>query len=268
MTFKPKRTIVLCLFAGLLLGSPASAQSLLGGILGGDGGGGLLSVDSGPAGTSSVVNVGLGSGSSGDGGLLNLNLGGGSGSGLASADVTNRNGGLGVDANLLGGGTGVDLRMLGGNGNLLTGDLDLAGLGLDVDLNLGLGLGGGNGNNGQNGQNGVGGFGGGGTGGLTAFDATCSVADGRRVLQLAAAARVDPSAWRRASNIQVIPVRLCPAARQQVASIFRSSSKVGQLQAAVSGDPLIAASLDRTRYGIGNVFAVDRSGGALTVYVY
>ncbi|MDP3315386.1 MAG: hypothetical protein Q8M47_04885 [Devosia sp.] len=53
-----------------------------------------------------------------------------------------------------------------------------------------------------------------------------------------------------------------------MAQIFRASGKIQQLQSAVAADALIVASLNRTRYDAGDVFAVKASGGSLTVYVY
>jgi hypothetical protein len=94
------------------------------------------------------------------------------------------------------------------------------------------------------------------------------VNDGRKVLQLAAQGKVNTRSWARASNVQVVPVRLCPAARNQVAQIFGASSKVQQLQNAAASDALIAASLGRTKYDVNDVFAVQSSGGRLMVYVY
>ena len=63
-------------------------------------------------------------------------------------------------------------------------------------------------------------------------------------------------------------MRLCPAARAQVSQILRGSPKINALQGAVAADMLISASLSRTSYDANDVFAVQRNGGALTVYVF
>ena len=159
-------------------------------------------------------------------------------------------------------------------GSNLTAGINLGGLGLDLSvpgLDDLLGGGGGAGNPG----NGNGGNGGNGAGGRIlvgstdgSFQVNCSVNDGRQVLQLASQAKVNPASWSRAANVQVVPIKLCPQARSQVAQIFRASGKIQQLQNAAAADALIVASLSRTRYGINDVFAIEASGGRLMVYVY
>src|SRR5690606_20232669 len=113
---------------------------------------------------------------------------------------------------------------------------------------------------------------GGSNGGLFGLtNSNCDIDEGRQILKIAADGNYNSRAyaqWRRAANVQVVPVRVCPPTRRQLAQILRQSGKVNALQGAVAGDPLIMASLDRTRYGVGDVFAVDSSGGRLTVYVY
>jgi hypothetical protein len=291
--------------------APASAQGLLGNLLGGGSGGGatggLLSVDSGSAGNSSAVNVGLGGDSSNPNNVADVSLGGGSG-------LLGGSGGLlGGSGGLLGGDSVADVSVTGGNGQggllnsggvlgtgLLDGDddggvlgsgilgsnltagINLGGLGLDLtvpgldDLLGGGGGSGGDGGNGGNGGNGgAGGNGGIGAGGRVlvgsidnSFQVSCSVNDGRKVLQLASQAKLNPASWARAANVQIVPIKLCPQARSQVAQIFRASSKVQQLQNAAAADALITASLSRTRYDVNDVFAVEASGGRLMVYVY
>jgi len=68
--------------------------------------------------------------------------------------------------------------------------------------------------------------------------------------------------------VQIVPLKLCPQARAQVAQIFNASGKVRDVQRAAAGDALITASLSRTRYDAGDVFAVQASGGNLVVYVF
>lgn len=265
-------TLVAALVLATSLSAPSAfAEGLLGGVLGGGGsGGGLLSVDRGSAGDNSTVNIGLGSDSQSPDNIADVNLGN------ANANVSGGNGqgGLLNNGGLLG--TGLldgddDGGVLGSGilGSNLTAGINLGGLSLDLTIPglddlLGGGGNGGNGPGNGNGNNGGRTL----VGSVGDFQVSCSLDDGRRVLQLASQASVNPRSWNRAANVQIVPVRLCPQARGQVAQIFRASGKIQQLQSAVAADALIVASLNRSRYDIGDVFAVETRGGSLTVYVY
>jgi hypothetical protein len=76
------------------------------------------------------------------------------------------------------------------------------------------------------------------------------------------------AAWKRYANVRIVPIRLCANTKAEVRRLFRHSSTIAVLQNAVYGDPLITASLQRSRYDVGDVFAVETRGGQLTVYVY
>lgn len=156
--------------------------------------------------------------------------------------------------------------------------LDLLGLGLDVDLDLDiLNPGGGdpddptNPNNPNNPNNPgrpvlVGSLGDGAT-----FQITCAVNNTKQLLQVAANGKITAAeikAWQRFANVQIIPIKLCPAAKKQVAQILARSQKVNLLQRAVMQDQLIMASLSRTKYDASDVVAVQRQKGQLVVYVY
>lgn len=217
-----------------------------------------LSVDIGSTSTNSknILDVNLGStasatitGGNGQGGLLNS--GGLLGTGLLDGDD---------DGGLLGSG------ILGSN---LTVGLNLGGLQLDLTIpGIDDLLGGGG-----NGGNGPGGAGGSGTvrvGSLGDFTVNCSVAQGRQALELAAKTKFSRSSvadWQRATGVQIVPVKLCPAARMQVVQIFNASGKIQSLHQAVSGDMLIMASLQRAGRDADDVFAVQRKGSQLIVYV-
>lgn len=239
--------------------APASAQGLLGNLLGG--GGGVADVKSGTAGNSALVNAGIGGDSTTPDNIADVNIGGGGsllgGNGpLANVSVSGGNGQGGL------------LNNGGVLGSTLAAGVDLGGLSLDLDVpGIDDLLGGGGGGNGGNGAVSPGG--GVRVGSLDgSVVVNCSVGDGRKVLQIASQAKLNPSAWARAANVQVVPIRLCPQARAQVAQIFNASAKVRQLQSAAASDALIVASLSRTRYDISDVFAIDASGGRLMVYVY
>jgi hypothetical protein len=277
MKLKSTTLVAALILATSLSAPPAFADGLLGGVLGGGGsGGGLLSIDRGSAGDSSTVNIGLGSDSNSPDNIADVNLGN------ANANVSGGNGqgGLLNNGGLLG--TGLldgddDGGVLGSGilGSNLTAGIDLGGLSLDLTIpglddllggggdgnGPGNGPGNGNGNGNGGGRTLVGSIEGG-------FQVNCSLDDGRRVLQLASQAAVNPRSWSSAANVQIVPIRLCPEARGQVAQIFRASGKIQQLQSAVAADALIVASLNRSRHDIGDVFAVEARGGSLTVYVY
>lgn len=229
----------------------------------------VVNLDSGPASRDAAVNIGLGD-SGGGGNILDVQTGGGLG-GVAGVEVGSSGGGIQANVDVLG--ADIDVDLFGGGGRGGPGGPSGPG-----------GNPGGPGNNpgtpggpgGPGGSGGPGGpgiivFGGGGSGGAGAgarFAATCSVEQGRQLLQMASKVRVNPQAWRRAANVEIVPVKLCASTRAQVARILQTSSKINQLQGAASSDPLISASLDRTRYNSDDVFAVAASNGRLTVYVY
>lgn len=216
-----------------------------------------------------------------DGALLNLDLGGGDGGTTVAGVSAGGVGGLKV-----GGGSGQG-GLLNSGGvlgtGLLDGDddggalgsgllantsvgLDLDGLGLDLDVGIG-----------APGPNGPAPAGDGqvilvgSVRGDGVFVVNCTVNNTRQVLQIAAGGKITEAefkAWQRSANVQIVPIKLCPAARKQVAAIFAKSQKINLLQRAAMSDTLIAASLGRTRYDAGDVAAVERKGGQLVVYVF
>jgi len=144
--------------------------------------------------------------------------------------------------------------------------IDLGGLGLDLNIDVGVPGPGGP----QVGPDGivlVGSLGGGGGN----FVITCAVNNAKTLLQVAANGKITANeikAWRKMANVKVVPIRLCPAAKKQVAAILGKSQKINLLRRAVMQDNLIVASLQRTSYDAGDVVAVQRAQGQLVVYVY
>ena len=148
--------------------------------------------------------------------------------------------------------------------------LDVGGLGLDTTLDLGIvGPGAPDGPGNPQAPGGpilVGALGGGDT-----FTITCAVDNSRQLLELAASGAVGDAevrAWQRVSNVQVVPIRLCPDARREVAQILARSDKVERLHRAVAADQLVMASLGRSSHDVDDVVAVHRQQGQLVVYVY
>lgn len=254
---------------------PASAQDLLGGIIGGDGDSSLITLSSGSASDSGLVNLGLGSDANNTSNVLDVGLGSGSNS-IVDANVSaGGTSGLGVDVGLLNDGVTVDANV-GGSGGLVDVNVGLGGGSL-IDVNVGGGgNGGGNGGGGNGGNNtgnnnnnnnGVGvrlgGSGGGGGGfGCTGGESSDSVAS------LIGSTDSDASSWSSASNISVQKVQVCPEVQQLIAAQLANSNLGERLSNAVAADALISASLSRTVYDADRVFAVTRRGSKLTVYVY
>lgn len=249
----------------LLLGAsgvqPAQAQ-LLGGLLGSGNDGGLVGLTGGTAGGDSTVNVGVGSDSSSPNNVLDVNLGG-----RDAADLDLRTTrGVGARLTLFGGasagGVTGSVNALGGGNSLASANITIgrpgqrsavqqasAATAEDVAVDV---------EEETNGQ------------AQLLADVSCDAEAGRKVL---AAASGDFSAraaagWQRASNVNIVPVEMCAETRRELAQILRRTTRIDLLQDAAARDGLIAASLARTRYDFGDVYAVDARGNQLTVYVY
>ncbi|QEE21432.1 hypothetical protein FNA67_15100 [Youhaiella tibetensis] len=99
----------------------------------------------------------------------------------------------------------------------------------------------------------------------------CSAASGNQVLQLVAASKYSNrmiNGWSRATNVQVVPIRVCSAAKANLAAAAASNRTFGLMQQAVLTDPLISTSLMRAKSSAGRVLAVNQAGKTVTVYVY
>ncbi len=247
-----------CAAAALLVAAsvPVQAQSLLG-IIGGKDDKALVTIGSGDAGKSGLVNLGLGGGqvldaNVGDGGLANANVGSGTKGGLgANIGLLNNNARIGV-------GVGGD--------NL-------------VDVDIGIGGGGGGNGPGNGGGNGGGGNGGGGNGGgLVPIPGgngvvpsggmiACQGVSSNELERLIRATRIDNS-WRRAQMVDVRKVSVCPELRSWLAAALQQTGLGRTLQTAIASDDLVLATLNRSSHSAGQVFAVQKDGNRLTVFVY
>lgn len=259
-----RKFLTVVLSCSLLAGTavPSYSTGLLGGIIGDGDSGALVTLDSGAASDTGLVNVGLG----GDGGnVLDVNVGGDQG--LANANVSSggSNGLLNTDIDLLGGAV---------NANVGVGGPNL------VDVGIGIGNPGAPGNPGTPGNPGnagnPGNMGNPGRPGTPGFSgsvlannggAACSGQSANQISRLIRSTHVDAS-WTRASNVSIQRVDVCPDVKVWLASQLAGSGLGQMLQQAVSSDALISASLSRTSYGADDVFAVKHSGGQLIVYVY
>lgn len=279
---KVQKTFLGVLLASSVLVAPVFASGLLG-IIGDKDSGALVTIGSGKSGDSGLVNVGLGGGggnivdagvgrgdnninanvsSGGDKGLVSVDANVGSAVG-ASASVGGKNGLVDANVNVLGTNASINVGGGGGGGGGGNGG---GGGGNNGGGNGGGGNGGGGGGGGNGG--GVGGNNGGGSGfaGLGGGDPSCAGFDPNKALHLFD--RTTFSGWNRASNIEIIPIQLCPSDRQKIAQLLRNAQKTYQLHNAIRQDVLIQAALSRTSYNIDRVLGVARSGSRLQVYIY
>ena len=76
------------------------------------------------------------------------------------------------------------------------------------------------------------------------------------------------SSWQHAAGVQVVPVRVCAQIKAALNRAASSNASIGMLRGMAASDPLISASLSRTRHGAGDVLGVGQQNGMLTVYVF
>jgi len=255
--------LALAMLGASSVSTPATAQ-----LLGGKDSGALVTLGSGSAGDKGTVNLGLGrdKNDKGSGNLVDLNVGGSRG---ADANVSTH-----TDEGDPG--ASVDLGLGGRNG--LNADTDVRlggtdGIGADIDIGIG-GDGNGGGGPGDGPGDGPGGGDGNGGGlfgngsGSGSSGTECAGNDPRRVIHLFNRTRILPQNWARYSNVEILPLRLCPQDRSAVASAINASPKANQMRRYVSSDPLLSVALQRRSYSASNVYAVDTSGRSLRLYVY
>jgi hypothetical protein len=274
-----KRTVFAFLPLAFLtsVAMPVQADGLLG-IIGGSGDNALITIGSGDASNSGLVNLGLGGNN-----IVDAQVGGQSN--IADATVgTSSARGLGADVNVLGGAANVDASVGGRNG-LVDANVGLlnnaarvkARVGgsnlVDVDVSVGGGNGGGGNGGGVPGGGNGGGVGGPGNAPILSasnggdLPATCAGTSPREIQKLMQRTNIGGS-WQRASNVAVQRVDMCPEVQGWLAAALSSSGMGPALRSAVSNDALLSASLDRTSYSANRVFAVEQRGNQLTVFVY
>lgn len=289
-----RNTAVVVVAGALLAGTaiPVYAGGLLGGVIGNSDA--LITINQGSAADSGLVNLGLGGG---DGNIVDLGVGGGS-QPLVGATVGTGSSQLGADVSV--GSNLVDTTVDVGNGDsLLDADVGLLNNQVAAKVNVGgpslVGVGvallpnnpgtGGPGTpNGPGTPGGVGNPGNSGNplnpvvpldplnpGNLANGDGngmpSCDGGAANGVARLIQNTQADAS-WARASGVQVLRVDLCPEVELWLAAELKGSALGNALRAAVQGDALLSASLSRTSYGPDRVFAINKKGSQLIVYVY
>jgi hypothetical protein len=285
------------LLGGLLGGSSSSTTASSGGgltstvsnVVGGLTGGTSSSSSGNSVGVPGVATASLTSTSGGTQGNVTTLGGGGNKLNIGLGGLLGGNSNLGVS--LPGSGTGLD-GPLGGVANTING---ITGDGGTVDTLLsstglsgnsgGLGglLGGDGGllgtSGGGNGPGDNGGLGDGrgshtgvlGYPTLAKLGASCRNADIRGIAAVMQSGHYSEHTlyrWRHAANIQVVPLKTCAAPRRGISKAVARNGNVQMVQQLAAADPLVSASLERTRYRADNVLGVGESGGTLTVYVY
>lgn len=250
-----KLIAVVSITAALLVGiaAPVNAQGLLGGVLGGSSDNSAVTLSSGSASDSGLVNVGLGGDS-----IADVNIGGSSASVLdATVGSGGSSGGLvNVNAGVLGGTVRANVGV--GRPNLLNVDIGLGGPGT-------LGMPGAPGAPGAPGNTRV--IGGGLSASSSAAGTPCSGVPANQVANLINSTQMS-SSWGRASGVKIQPIAVCADVRAWLKQQFGTSGAGLALQQAVQSDPLMSASLSRTSYSADRVLAVRQSGSQLTLFVY
>lgn len=247
-----KLSILAFASAVLLVGAsvPVQAQSLLGGVLGDSDDAALVTLGSGDAGSSGLVNLGVG----GSNQVLDVDVGGG----LATATVgTGGESGVGANIGLLDDTARVGVGV--GGGSLASVDIGIGGGGGGSGSTPG-----GNGNVGGNGSGIV-------TGGPLASagggTVACQGVSSDQLERLILSTRIDNS-WRRAHDVEIRKVSVCPELRAWLAAALRETGLGHSLRSAIVSDELLTATLNRSPHSADKVFAVQRSGSRLTVFVY
>lgn len=105
-----------------------------------------------------------------------------------------------------------------------------------------------------------------GSGGGSGLNAVCSGVSSAQLVALFQSSSLNN--WNRASNIQLVPMPVCAQVRNQVAQWLAANRNYHRLVGMVASDGLISAALSRTRYQPGHVLGVQQQGSTLLVYVF
>lgn len=242
------------LLAASLLVAPASAQSILGGVLGESDS--LVTLNQGSAQSSGTVNLGIGGGG---GNVLDVDLLPGSGGSAAAANVST-GGGSALDA---------DIRLLNNNArvNATVGGTGLATIGVGVGGADDPGGPGGPGGPGTPGLPGASGVNGGAS--ATGLASACAGQDASALAQLIARTNYsqnDLNRWQSSTGVEIVPVRFCADLMNQLRSLAMAGN-LGFAQNVLASDALLSAALSRSGKGVNDILAVDYGNRMLTVYV-
>lgn len=100
--------------------------------------------------------------------------------------------------------------------------------------------------------------------------ASCFSPDEQQIDNLRGRATYDGAviaSWKTASNISIVPIKLCPDARARLSAEIDADANIQYMQAAVAADARLNSALDPP-YDPEDVLAVDQAGDELTIYVY
>ena len=95
----------------------------------------------------------------------------------------------------------------------------------------------------------------------------CQGVSSREIERLIRSTRID-SSWRRANNVDIRRVSVCPELRAWLAAALTQTGLGSSLRSAIASDELVAASMNRSPHSVERVFAVQNSGSRLIVFVY
>lgn len=98
----------------------------------------------------------------------------------------------------------------------------------------------------------------------------CFAPDAGQIANLQGRATYDGSvtaSWQNATHVSIVPIELCPDARDRLAAALAADPNIGKLHAAIAADARLSGSLEPS-YEPGDVLAVDSAGNRLTVYVF
>ena len=108
----------------------------------------------------------------------------------------------------------------------------------------------------------------GGGGGGFGMNRACNVNDAKQVVAQVKQMQLNRAVLANVKGIKVVKVRLCADLKAKVVHAVIASKKVQVLQRVLGGSSKMVAELQRSGAGVGNIYAVGRSGAQLTVYSF